>query len=83
MPPGRRSGRGSAADGTRARLATTGLRPTPDKAKDMDVLKKLVETGVLRAVIDRIYPLDQIAEAHRYVETGTKAGDVIIAIGAR
>jgi NADPH:quinone reductase-like Zn-dependent oxidoreductase len=68
------------ADGTRAKLATTGLRPAVDKARDMEVLKGLVEVGVLRAVIDRSYLLEQIAEAHRYVETGTKAGDVIIAI---
>ncbi len=69
------------ADGTRAKLATTGLRATADKVKDMAVLKQLVEAGVLRGVIDRTYPLSEIAAAHRYVETGTKAGDVIIAIG--
>jgi NADPH:quinone reductase-like Zn-dependent oxidoreductase len=68
-------------DGTRAKLATTGLRPTADKAKDMAVLKELVEAGALRCVVDRTYPLGEIAAAHRYVETGTKAGDVIIAIG--
>ena len=71
------------ADGTRAKLATTGLRPTADKARDMAVLKQLVESGTLRAVVDRTYPLEEIAEAHRYVETGTKAGDVIITIGGR
>jgi NADPH:quinone reductase-like Zn-dependent oxidoreductase len=47
----------------------------------MVVLKQLVEAGVLRGVIDRTYPLAEIADAHRYVELGTKAGDVIIAIG--
>jgi NADPH:quinone reductase-like Zn-dependent oxidoreductase len=73
--------RGRRAGGTRAKLATTGLRPTADKLKDMAVLAQMVEAGVLRAVIDRTYPLAQIAEAHRYVEMGTKAGDVIVAIG--
>lgn len=68
-------------DGTRAKMATTGLRPTADKAKDMLVLKQLIEAGVLRGVIDRTYPLEEIAAAHAYVEKGTKAGDVIIAIG--
>ncbi len=68
------------SDGRRAKLATTGLRPAADKAKDMTLLKQLIETGVLRAVIDRTYPLSQIAEAHRYVETGTKTGDVIVTI---
>ena len=67
-------------DGTRAKLATTGLRKTPDKLKDMVVLKQLVEAGLLRGVIDRTYPLAEIAEAHRYVELGTKAGDVIVTI---
>lgn len=72
--------RGKRADGKRGKLATTGLRPTPDKAKDMAVLAELVRAGVLHAVIDRTYPLAEIAEAHRYVERGTKAGDVIIEI---
>lgn len=67
-------------DGTRAKLATTGLRPTPEKAKDMVALRKLVEDGVLHGVIDRVFPLAEIAEAHRYVELGTKAGDVIVTI---
>lgn len=68
------------ADGTRAKLATTGLRPAADKAKDMIILSQLVENGTLRGVIDKVFPLAQIAEAHRYVELGTKAGDVIITI---
>ena len=67
-------------DGRRAKLATTGLRPTADKAKDMMLLQQLIEAGVLRAVIDRTYPLSEIAAAHAYVETGTKAGDVIVTI---
>ena len=67
-------------DGRRAKLATTGLRPTADKAKDMMLLQQLIEAGALRAVIDRTYPLSEIAAAHAYVETGTKAGDVIVTI---
>ena len=41
-------------------------------------LRELMATGAFRPVLDRTYPLDEIVEAYRYVETGQKMGNVVI-----
>ena len=66
------------AHGKRGRLATTGLRTAEVKRRDLELMGKLCEAGKLRAVIDRRYALAEMAEAHRYVETGRKRGSVVV-----
>ncbi len=66
----------------RRKKAIVGFAGLNQTREDFIFLKELAEKGIIKPVIDRMYPFDRIADAHSYVDTGRKRGDVVITIAS-
>jgi len=70
----------SAFSSQKAQFAATGLKPADELRTLLSQLVEIWRQGHLKAVIDRQYPLDRVPEAHSYVDTGRKKGNVLISV---
>ena len=62
----------------KAKFSATGLLPVPEIRYFLEEIKILFEQKKIKSVIDRYYPIAQVADAHRYVDTGHKKGNVVL-----
>ena len=69
-----------AMNGTYVSMAKLSTKESMD---NLISIKELIEKGVIKAFIDRCYPLEDMVEAHRYVDAGHKKGNVVISMGAK
>jgi NADPH:quinone reductase-like Zn-dependent oxidoreductase len=62
----------------KAMFSATGIRPVSELSILFREIREAIENGFLKSVMDRQYPLEQLAEAHRYVDAGIKKGNVVV-----
>jgi NADPH:quinone reductase-like Zn-dependent oxidoreductase len=71
----------SVASSKKVIFAPTGLRSIQRKTRDLEFLANLVASGQIKPVIDKVFTMEQIVEAYRYIDKGLKQGNVVISIG--
>ena len=66
----------------KVKFLAAGLRSGHKKSSDLDFMKKMIESGKYKAVIDKTYKLENLPEAHKHVETKRKKGNVVITVSS-